>query len=85
MTRRVKLNHVHELLTELSYPVDNETASSQLDDVTLVYADGEESLHAVLERSNEDEHHTAEDLESEIYSNLPVEAVGEPGQAEGEG
>lgn len=85
MSERVKLNHVHELLEDLPYPIPNEEVRSQFDDVILVYADGEEHLDAVLQRSNEDRHESVNDLEAEIYSNLPVEAVGEPGQSEGEG
>lgn len=85
MARRVKLNHLHVVLEEVSYPISNAVARDAFDDVVLVYADGEESLSQVLARSNSDEHGSLDDLESEIYSNLPVEAVGEPGQSEGEG
>lgn len=85
MPRRVKLNHVVELLDEGTYPMSNDEARSRFEDVTLVYADGEERLTAVLDRSNEKRHESADELASELYANFPVEAVGEPGQAEGEG
>lgn len=53
--------------------------------MTLLYADGEEPLADVVARSNEDTFDDPDDLETEVYNNLPVEAVGEPGQSEGEG
>lgn len=85
MTRQVKLNHLQEVLDELTYPISNDDAKAALDDVVLVYADGEEELETVLARSNEGLHESRNELGEEIYSNLPVEAVGEPGQSEGEG
>ena len=83
--REVKLNHLSAELDSLSYPATHEDAASALDDVVLQYADGEERFLDVLERSQEDVFVSRDDLESEIYSNLPTEAVGEPGQSEGEG
>ncbi|AHG03249.1 hypothetical protein HALDL1_06315 [Halobacterium sp. DL1] len=83
--REVKLNHLSSELDVLSYPASHEDAATALDDVVLRYADGEERFVDVLERSTEDVFESRDDLESEIYSNLPTEAVGEPGQSEGEG
>ena len=85
MSRHVKLNHVHELVTGLSYPLSNEAAREEFDDVTLVFADGEEPLPDILARSHEERFDSVDDIEAEIFSNVPIEAVGEPGQAEGEG
>lgn len=84
MKQEVKLNHLHDELASLQYPVSQAEASEVLAGVTLLYADGEESLAAVVARSTVDEFADAADLESEIYGNLPVEAVGEPGQSEGD-
>ena len=85
MSRRVKLNHLHSLLTTCSYPMSRDDLSTEFDDVTLVYADGDESFSAVLDRVSQATYESPADLEADVFANLPVEAVGEPGQAEGEG
>ncbi|HKJ59996.1 MAG TPA: DUF5789 family protein [Halobacteriales archaeon] len=81
----VKLSELESVLAELSYPVSKRAAVEELDDVTLLYADGEEDLEAVLERVNTEYFESWQDLSAEIYNHLPTEAVGEPGQSEGEG
>ncbi|MFC3478532.1 DUF5789 family protein [Halobacterium litoreum] len=85
MTREVKLNELAAELDALSYPATHADASTELSDVVLLYADGEERFVDVLDRSNEDVFVSRDDLESEVFSLLPTEAVGEPGQSEGEG
>jgi hypothetical protein len=85
MTREVMLNRLRGEIDSLSYPISRDAARDELSDVVLLYADGEEPLADVVARSNEDTFEDLEDLETEIYNNLPVEAVGEPGQSEGDG
>ncbi len=85
MPDEVRLNRIREWLEPLEYPLSKADARERAADITIRYADGEEPLADVIARSNADPFESVEDLESEIYSNLPVEAVGEPGQSEGEG
>jgi hypothetical protein len=85
MAREVKLNRLRSLLDALEYPLSKDEAREALADVTVLYADGEEPLAAVISRSNEDIFEDVADLEAEVFGNLPVDAVGEPGQSEGEG
>jgi len=85
MTRTVKLNRVASVIDPFDYPISREAVREQTEDVTLEYADGSEPLAAVVARSNQDTFETAADLEAEIYNHLPTEAVGDPGQSEGEG
>ncbi|MFP4175260.1 MAG: hypothetical protein ACLFSW_05720 [Halobacteriales archaeon] len=80
----IKLNEVGELLEELDYPVTNEDVVNRFGDVTLLLADGEEVLGYVLTDSDEESFGSPTELEEEIYANLPKEAVGEPGQSEGD-
>ena len=84
MQREVKLNQLHDVIGELDYPITNAEACERLEDVTLLYADGEEPLSDVVARSNVDEYNEVDGLETEIFNNLPVRAVGEPGQSEGD-
>ncbi|MFC6768700.1 DUF5789 family protein [Natrinema soli] len=81
----VKLSRVESVLEELEYPVTNERAAAELADVTLLLADGERNLGALIERSDSDRFESMDDLESELNNVLPREAVGEPYQSEGEG
>jgi hypothetical protein len=85
MTKTVKLNRLASVIESFDYPISRAAVREQTEDVTLEYADGEEPLASVVGRSHQDTFETAEDLEHEIYNQLPTEAVGEPGQSEGEG
>ncbi|MCX2819155.1 hypothetical protein EGH25_07290 [Haladaptatus sp. F3-133] len=79
-----KLNEIHGLLEELEYPVTGEEAIESIGETTLLLADGEESLGRVISEINDESFGSATELEEEIYANLPTEAVGEPGQSEGD-
>lgn len=85
MSPTVTLSRIERVLDDLAYPVSKAEAVERVADVTVQYADGEEALADVVGRSNADSFASAEELESEIYSNAPTEAVGEPRQSEGEG
>ena len=85
MAREVKLNELDAAFEGLSFPVQRETVASELGDVVLRYADGEERFADVLDRVDTQSFADRDELETEIYNVLPVEAVGEPGQSEGEG
>ena len=85
MGEEVKLNRVGTVLESLDYPLTKDEAESAVADVTVRYADGEEPLAEVVQRINESEFASPDDLEAEIMSNVSVGAVGEPGQSEGEG
>lgn len=80
----VKLNELRTVLEEVTYPTTRASAAAELQGVVLNYADGSEPLVDVLDRCASDGFETAEDLEAEVFSNLPTEAVGEPGQSEGD-
>jgi len=84
MTRKVALNRLTHELERHQYPLTVDDAAAEMDNVVLEYADGEEALADVLDRSNEDVFVSPDDLESEIFGLLPTEAVGEPGQSEGD-
>jgi len=50
-----------------------------------VYADGTEPLAAVLDRIDDEQFESPDEVQLSIYNIIPVEGVGEPGQSEGEG
>ncbi|AGB36570.1 DUF5789 family protein [Natronococcus occultus] len=81
----VKLSRIDDTFERLEYPVEADAAASELEDVTLLLADGERNLGELIERSTSDRFASADDLETELHNVLPREAVGEPYQSEGEG
>jgi hypothetical protein len=85
MTRTVKLSRVEGVLDSLSYPVEREAAADELTDVTVELADGEADLADLISETTSDNYDSAADLRDELYEYLPTEAIGEPGQSEGEG
>ncbi|WP_254537384.1 hypothetical protein [Halomarina litorea] len=84
MTRTIKLSRVESVLSALEYPISRTEAANGCDDVTVLLADGEMNLGATIEELGSDRFETEEDLEMEVFSQLPVGAVGEPGQSEGD-
>ena len=84
MTDRIRLNRVANVLTRISYPTDREEAASAFDDITLLYADGEGNLGELIRNSDRAQFDSADDLHTELHNQVPIEAVGEPGQSEGD-
>ena len=85
MAREVKLSRIDDVLDELSYPIPRDDAAIELEDVTVLFADGEANLGELVSETGSDAYTSPEDLQSEINNVLPREAVGEPYQSEGEG
>jgi hypothetical protein len=85
MTSEIRLDELDSVIESLAYPLSNENAREAVSEVTLVYPDGEEPLADVVGRSHAETFESAADLEAEVFSNVPTEAVGEPGQSEGDG
>ncbi len=85
MTREVKLSDCTAVFDELDYPVDRTVVADELSDVTVVLADGERNLGALVRQMTSETFDSADDIESELHNVLPREAVGEPYQSEGEG
>lgn len=84
MTRQVKLSRLSPVLNGIEYPTSRSDAAAEFDDVTLQLADGETVLGAVIRDCPSERFAAVDELETEIYGFLPTEAVGEPGQSEGD-
>jgi hypothetical protein len=85
MSERVKLSRVESLFERLDYPVTRDDAAAEYVDVTVTFADGEANLGELVSEVGSDAFHGPDELFAELQNVLPVEAVGEPGQSEGEG
>ncbi|WP_226005426.1 hypothetical protein [Natrinema salinisoli] len=81
----IKLSRIDAAFEELEYPISQDDAATELEDVTLLLADGERNLGRLVEQSGRDRFESIDDLRAELHNVLPREAVGEPYQSEGEG
>jgi hypothetical protein len=79
-----KLNTVMVRFAAEEYPLEREAAAESFDGVRLLLADGEADLGALVEETVVDSFDSAEDLFVELQTALPIAAVGEPGQSDGD-
>jgi len=84
MSERVKLSRVESLFEQLDYPVTRDDAAAEFADVTVTFADGEANLGELVSEVGSDAFHGPDELFAELQHVLPIEAVGEPGQSEGD-
>ncbi|MFB6108088.1 MAG: hypothetical protein ABEJ82_04495 [Haloplanus sp.] len=84
MGETVKLSRVETYFDQLEYPVTRDDAAAAFADVTVTFADGEENLGRLVSELGSDAFHGSDELVAELNNVLPVEAVGEPGQSEGD-
>lgn len=84
MDDQVKLSRVESRLDELSYPITRDDAATELSDVTVLMADGEANLGALVSELGSDSFGESSALYEELQSSMPVEALGEPGQSDGD-
>jgi hypothetical protein len=84
VTSELKLNTLIEQFETLTYPLDRETAAASFSESTLLLADGERNLGGLIERAFTPSFDSAEDLFVELQTVLPIEAVGEPMQSDGD-
>jgi hypothetical protein len=84
MSDSVKLGRVQSRFEELSFPVTRDDAAAAFAETTVILADGEANLGVLISETQSDAFHSTDELEAELHNTLPVEAVGEPGQSEGD-
>ncbi|MFB6304684.1 MAG: hypothetical protein ABEH47_05925 [Haloferacaceae archaeon] len=80
----VKLSRVESRFAELDYPVTRADAAAAFDDVQVTFADGEANLGRLVSEVGSDTFDGPDELLAELQNVLPVDAVGEPGQSEGD-
>lgn len=80
----VKLSRVESRFAELDYPITRTDAAEEFSETTLVFADGEANLGELVDGMESKRFDGADELAAELNNTLPVEALGEPGQSEGD-
>ncbi|GAB6878278.1 hypothetical protein JCM17823_05520 [Halorubrum gandharaense] len=84
MSNEVKLSRLDARLDEQTYPAEREALVERLAGTTLLFADGEADLGDLIAEIDQETFVDAGDLVSALQNVLPVEAVGEPGQSDGD-
>ncbi|KTG10214.1 hypothetical protein AUR64_11555 [Haloprofundus marisrubri] len=84
MSETVKLSRVDSALERLTYPVARDEAADAYADTTLTFADGQANLGELVSETHSETYRSSEELSEELYNVLPVEALGEPGQSDGD-
>jgi hypothetical protein len=84
MNERINLSRLESRLADLSYPVTRDDAAAELADVTVQMADGEANLGALVSELGGGAFTSPGDLYEDLQNTMPVEAIGEPGQSEGD-
>jgi hypothetical protein len=81
---RIKINRVKNVLERIDYPTGRDEAAREFDDVTLMFADGQTNLGELIAQADRDHFDSVDDLDTELNNVMPIEAVGEPGQSDGD-
>lgn len=84
MNERINLSRIESRLADLSYPVTRDDAATELSDVTVQMADGEANLGALVSELDGGSFTSSGDLYEDLQNAMPVEALGEPGQSDGD-
>jgi hypothetical protein len=84
MTPEVNLSHVQDEFEDHSYPVAREALAESCTGTTVLFADGDADLGELFASIEQDRFESAEDAFAALQNVLPVEALGEPGQSDGD-
>ncbi|MDZ5812100.1 hypothetical protein U4E84_12185 [Halorubrum sp. AD140] len=84
MTTEVHLSRVEDEFTEYSYPVERRALAESCAGTTVLFADGDADLGALLAEIDQERFESPEDAFAALQNVLPIEAVGEPGQSDGD-
>lgn len=84
MNEELRLNRIGDVLATLEYPIAPPAVADACGGTVVRLAEGTVSIGEVVTRSNADRFESSGDLEMELLSLLPRNAVGEPYQSDGD-
>ncbi|ELZ35544.1 DUF5789 family protein [Halorubrum tebenquichense] len=84
MTDEIHLSRVESALEDRAYPADREALAESFAGTTVLFADGEGDLGDLLADVDQETFESAADAVAALQNVLPIEAVGEPGQSDGD-
>ena len=84
MTDEINLSRLESTLEGHEYPVDREALAESFAGTTVLFADGDADLGDLLADVDQDTFESATDAHTALQNVLPIEALGEPGQSDGD-
>jgi hypothetical protein len=80
----IKLARVEERFADLDYPVTRADAAAAFADVRVTFAEGDANLGRLISDVGSDVFDGPDELAAELQNVVPIGAVGEPGQSDGD-
>lgn len=84
MTSEIHLSRVEEEFRDYSYPAAREDLVDSCAGTTVLFADGDADLGDLVADIDQERFESAEDAFAALQNVLPIEALGEPGQSDGD-
>ncbi|MFD1569036.1 hypothetical protein [Halorubrum laminariae] len=84
MTTEITLSRLEDELRDYAYPAAREDLAESCAGTTVLFADGDADLGDLVTDIDQREFESAEDAFTALQNVLPIEALGEPGQSDGD-
>jgi hypothetical protein len=84
MTNEISLSRVEGELGDYSFPTTRSDLAESCAGTTVLFADGDADLGELIAKIDQQRFESPEDAYSALQNVLPIEAVGEPGQSDGD-
>ena len=84
MTDEINLSRLEPTLESHAYPADRAALAESFAGTTVLFADGDADLGDLLADVDQETFVSAADAHAALQNVLPIEALGEPGQSDGD-
>lgn len=84
MTTEINLSRVEAEFEDHSFPAARSDLAESCAGTTVLFADGDADLGELLAEIDQERFESPEDAFAALQNVLPIEAVGEPGQSDGD-
>jgi hypothetical protein len=84
MSDEINLSRLEPTLEGHEYPADREALAESFAGTTVLFADGDADLGDLLADIDQETFASAADAQAALHNVLPIEALGEPGQSDGD-
>ena len=84
MSDEINLSRLEPTLEDHAYPADRAALAESFAGTTVLFADGDADLGDLLADVDQETFESAADAHAALQNVLPIEALGEPGQSDGD-
>lgn len=84
MTTDVHLSRVVDEFHDHDYPLEREALADACSGTTVLFADGDADLGELVDDIQQERFESPDDAFAALQNVLPIEALGEPGQSDGD-